>query len=94
MYACEALAHLRDCVEELCQSGILQPFISYDTDAVNMYGSIEWDSTRQQQGEMVSVLPSGREYSNNKGAELLRNLDSAISSARTDQLKIGKHWAL
>ena len=81
----EAVVHWRATAEQLAMEGVIAPFVAFDIDLVNMYGSIEWPCIRQsttrhfQEAEgwtrwsheqpFVTVLPCGSEATSDRGAQ-------------------------
>lgn len=43
----EAMVHWRGLVEELAIAGVLPPFVAFDLDLANMFGTIEWPKIRE-----------------------------------------------
>ena len=95
--ACEALCHWRGTIEPLVLNGTLEPLVAADLDLVNMFGNAEWPHIRaalrthfpeasswtewQHQSNSVTTLPSGREFSTDRGAEqgdVLGTIQSAL----------------
>ena len=94
--ACEALCHWRSTIEPLVLNGTLEPLVAADLDLVNMFGNAEWPHIRalrthfpetsswtewQHQSDSVTTLPSGREFSTDRGAEqgdVLGTIQSAL----------------
>ena len=104
--ACEALCHWRGTIEPLVLNGTLEPLVAADLDLVNMFGNAEWPHIRaalrthfpeasswtewQHQSDSVTTLPSGREFSTDRGAEqVLGTIQSALvlGDARESHLR-------
>ena len=102
--ACEALCHWRGTIEPLVLNGTIEPLVAADLDLVNMFGNAEWPHIRaalrthfpeasswtewQHQSNSVTTLPSGCEFSTDRGAEqgdVLGTIQSALvlGDART-----------
>ena len=83
--ACEAMSHWRSTVEELILEGTLPALVAADIDLANMFGNCEWPAIRDainsefseikawtdwhHTAPAITVLPSGTELENNRGAE-------------------------
>ena len=95
--ACEALCHWRGTIEPLVLNGTFEPLVAADLDLVNMFGNAEWPHIRaalrthfpeasswtewQHQSNSVTTLPSGCEFSTDRGAEqgdVLGTIQSAL----------------
>ena len=95
--ACEAFCHWRGTIEPLVLNGTLEPLVAADLDLVNIFGNAEWPHIRaalrthfpeasswtewQHQSNSVTTLPSGREFSTDRGAEqgdVLGTIQSAL----------------
>ena len=106
--ACETLCHWRGTIEPLVLNGTLEPLVAADLDFVNMFGNDEWPHIRaalrthfpeasswtewQHQSDSVTTLPSGREFSTDRGAEqgdVLGTIQSALvlGDARESHLR-------
>ena len=96
--AVEALSHWRGVIEELILAGDLEPMIAADLDLVNMLGNAEWAPIRaainahfkealawtswHHMHASTTGLPSGMEFSNDRGAEqgdVLGSIQSALA---------------
>jgi hypothetical protein len=102
---CEALVHWRSTVEELADSGAIEPLVAFDLDLKNMFGSIEWAEIRAavdrdfqeaaswlrwQQSTVDEVdLPGGGSAYTNRGAGQGDVFGSTMSS-----LTLGGHVAV
>ena len=106
--ACEALCHWRGTIEPLVLNGTIEPLVAADLDLVNMFGNAEWPHIRaalrthfpeasswtewQHQSNSVTTLPSGCEFSTDRGAEqgdVLGTIQSALvlGDARASHLQ-------
>ena len=106
--ACEALCHWRGTIEPLVLNGTIEPLVAADLDLVNMFGNAEWPRIRaalrthfpeasswtewQHQSDSVTTLPSGCEFSTDRGAEqgdVLGTIQSALvlGDARASHLQ-------
>ena len=102
--AVEALAHWRGVIEELISAGELEPMVAADLDLVNMFGNAEWPSIRSAINKhfkealawtswhhlqaSITVLPSGSEFSNDRGAEqgdVLGSIQSSLTLGEARQ---------
>ncbi len=79
------MVHWRRTAEDLAVSGQIAPFVAFDLDMVNFYGSIEWPKIREamsthfqeserwtqwtHQQPAVAVTPAGREVASDRGAQ-------------------------
>ena len=96
--AVEALAHWRGTIEELIFAADLEPMVAADLDLVNMFGNAEWPAITSAVNThfkealawtswhhlqpSTTVLPSGAEFSTDRGAEqgdVLGSIQSALT---------------
>lgn len=96
--AVEALSHWRGVIEEMIFAGDLEPMVAADLDLANMFGNAEGPSIRSASNKhfkealpwtswhhlqaSTTVLPSGAEFSNDRGAEqgdVLGSIQSALA---------------
>ena len=102
----EALGHWRSRIEELMLHGTLEPVVAADLDLVNMFGNIAWPFIRdalqnhfqealswtswQHQASSTSILPSGEEFSTDRGADRAEHL--VVGACQVPSLCFVRRW--